>query len=216
MSDPSWALLTDDEKGQLVSIWIIAADKKGVIPADPRILRKICLLDNEPNVNRFMELGFLEPEGQPESDKLKDNGCQRDVNVTSSGCQSDAPETETETETETEIGGVSEEPPPSANKKTAIPKNWTPSENTIQWALDQGATMELIDRKLVPEFIAYFHETGEKKKSWNSAFVRNPVVKTSIGRFRAGGANGASQFKNRQQVIQQQNSQELEGWEYEH
>jgi hypothetical protein len=44
MSNPEWALLSDKEKGQLVSIWIIAADKGGSIPANAKILMKICQL----------------------------------------------------------------------------------------------------------------------------------------------------------------------------
>jgi len=85
--------LTDAEKGQLVSIWIIAADKKGIIPDDVRIIQKICMLDNAPNVNKFIELGFL-----------TSNGCHHDVIVTPNGCQGDVPDkirVETETETET-------------------------------------------------------------------------------------------------------------------
>lgn len=79
-----------------------------------------------------------------------------------------------------------------SKKSKPISPDWTPSETTIQWALKQGATENLIFSKLVPEFVTYFTDTGEKKKSWNSAFVRNPVVKTSIGRFRAAGGGNAA------------------------
>jgi hypothetical protein len=93
-----------------------------------------------------------------------------------------------------------EEAPSLADDKKATPKkshpiptDWVPSEKTIQWAIDQGATREFVLGKLVPEFIAYFAETGDKKKTWNVTFMRNPVVKNSIGRFRAsGGKNEAS------------------------
>ena len=88
-SNPEWAMLTDAEKGQLVCIWLVAADRDGAIPDDPRILRKIAMLDEIPDLNKFKDLGFLESDG-----------CQRDAKVTPSERQSDAPETETETETE--------------------------------------------------------------------------------------------------------------------
>lgn len=66
MSNPEWALLSDSEKGQLTSIWIIAADKGGEIPGDSNIIRKVCLLDEVPNINKFIELGFLTTERKPD------------------------------------------------------------------------------------------------------------------------------------------------------
>lgn len=100
-----------------------------------------------------------------------------------------------------------EEKAPS-KKSNPIPSDWSPSEKTIQWAVDQGATREFVLSKLVPEFIAYFEETGEKKKTWNTAFMRNPVVKTSIGRFRAtGGKNETGQQPGRNGAGQKQPTQ---------
>ena len=58
-SNSEWAVLSDSEKGQLVSIWILAADKDGKIPSDSKIIQKMCMLDNEPNIQKFKELGFL-------------------------------------------------------------------------------------------------------------------------------------------------------------
>ena len=110
MSNPEWAVLSDSEKGQLVSMWIVAADKGGVIPADKNIIRKICQLDEAPNVNKFIELGFLDADMTPT-------------------CQpNDALETETETETETESIPKKTKP----RKKTPIveigyiPPEWIP------------------------------------------------------------------------------------------
>jgi len=89
LSNQEWVTLSDKEKGQLVSIWILAADKSGTIPDDPQIIMRMAMLDSKPNINKFKELGFLEPDG-----------CQVVDSVASSGCQHDQPETETETETE--------------------------------------------------------------------------------------------------------------------
>jgi len=91
LSNAEWAELTDAEKGQLVSIWLVAADKQGLIPKSPRVIRKICLLDEEPNINKFIELGFMATACQPSDNQM--------VTIND---KSDAPETETETETETE------------------------------------------------------------------------------------------------------------------
>jgi len=81
MTNPEWAILTDAEKGQLVSMWIVAADKNGEIPAEPKIIRKICQLDDDPNINKFIELGFM-----------ASTGSQHDANMTPNGCQRDAPD----------------------------------------------------------------------------------------------------------------------------
>lgn len=79
MRDPNWVALTDAQRGQLVSLWILAADKAGDIPSDSKLLKKLCFLDDPPDIDRFIELGFLE--------------CgMSDVNLTSDRRQDDAPE----------------------------------------------------------------------------------------------------------------------------
>ena len=87
MTSAKWAILSDSEKGQLVSMWIAAADKKGKIPNDANLMRKICMLDDAPNLNKFIDLGYF-----------VSDGCQTDDTATTKSQQSDAPETETETD----------------------------------------------------------------------------------------------------------------------
>ncbi len=90
MTDMKWMTLTDAEKGQVVSIWIIAADQDGYIPNNPVLIRKMAGLDENPNIEKFIEIGMLDV-------------CQPDDNQMTTKCQpNDRPETETETETETE------------------------------------------------------------------------------------------------------------------
>ena len=86
MRNPDWVALTDAQRGQLVAIWLLAADHDGVIPASPTVLRKLCYLDSEPDLQTFVDQGFIEG----------------DASVTPTRRQLDPPETETETETETE------------------------------------------------------------------------------------------------------------------
>ena len=94
MRNPEWVSLTDAQRGQLVAMWLLAADHDGVIPASPRIIQKLCHLDSEPDLQLFVSLGFLD-------------GCgQIDANVTSTRRQHDAPETETDTETEKKKTGA--------------------------------------------------------------------------------------------------------------
>jgi len=87
MRKVEWVSLTDAQRGQLVAIWLLAADRNGVIPASPRIIQKLCHLDTQPDLKLFIINGFIDE-------------CQIDVNVTPIGSQPDQPETETETETE--------------------------------------------------------------------------------------------------------------------
>ena len=61
LRNPKWVDLTSAERGDLVAIWLLAADRDGEVPASPRVLRKLCHMDEEPDLQRFIELRFLEP-----------------------------------------------------------------------------------------------------------------------------------------------------------
>lgn len=56
---PNWVALSDAEKGQLISMWILAADDDGSIPADAKVLRKLCQLDDLPDIKKFINLQWL-------------------------------------------------------------------------------------------------------------------------------------------------------------
>jgi len=86
MSNAGWAALTDAQKGQMVQIWLLAADRDGEIPDEPKVLQKLCMLDSEPNLEVFAKQGFIT------------GWRQGDVTVTSERRQHDAPETEAETD----------------------------------------------------------------------------------------------------------------------
>jgi len=90
MRNVEWVSLTDSQRGQLVGIWLLAADRDGEIPASEELIKKLCYMDETPNLQLFEKLGFIE--------------CcrQDDATVTSERCQHVVPETEAETETETE------------------------------------------------------------------------------------------------------------------
>jgi hypothetical protein len=59
---PKWVQLTDAERGQLVSIWILAADRDGAIQGCPKTIRKLAMIDDEPDLERFISLGFIDRE----------------------------------------------------------------------------------------------------------------------------------------------------------
>ena len=81
MRNPEWVSLTDAERGQLVAIWLLAADRNGVIPASPELIQKLCYMDGLPDLNKFSKLGFID-----------ECGCQLDANLTPDGRQHDQPE----------------------------------------------------------------------------------------------------------------------------
>lgn len=83
MRNPEWVSLTDAERGQLVGIWLLAADRNGDVPASPAIIQKLCFMESQPDINKFTDLGFIE------------NGWRRNGVVTASGGQpNDQPKAE--------------------------------------------------------------------------------------------------------------------------
>lgn len=60
MRDVKWVCLSDLERGQMVAIWLLAADHEGQVPACPELLKKLCYMSQEPALERFVELGLLE------------------------------------------------------------------------------------------------------------------------------------------------------------
>ena len=91
MRDPEWVSMSDSERGQLTSLWLLAADREGTIPADPEIIKKLCFLDDAPNLQHFIDLKFIEL-----------IGCQHDANMTPTCSQDDAPEAEAKAEAKAE------------------------------------------------------------------------------------------------------------------
>jgi len=60
MRNLDWIELTDAQRGQLIAIWLLAADHDGVISADPEIIRKMCFMQTDPDINLFIEKGFID------------------------------------------------------------------------------------------------------------------------------------------------------------
>jgi len=85
MRDIEWVSLSDAERGQLISIWLLAADRDGEIPNDARVIQKLCHMDTPPNINKFIDLEFILP---------------FDVIVASERRQHDCPEAKAKAETE--------------------------------------------------------------------------------------------------------------------
>jgi hypothetical protein len=61
LRNPEWVTLADAERGQLICIWMLAADHEGVIPASPELIQKLCFMGSTPDLQRFMDLEFIDP-----------------------------------------------------------------------------------------------------------------------------------------------------------
>lgn len=113
MRNLEWLALNDAQKGQLVSLWILAAETKGKIPNNPEVLQKLCFLSKKPDLELFSSLGFIE--GWRQSDaKVTPSRRQRDAKMTQSdqlrlsNCPpSDSP-SDSERLRETSEGGISD------------------------------------------------------------------------------------------------------------
>jgi len=82
LSSSKWAALTDAEKGQLVSIWMVAADNNGEITADPRVIMKICQLDTIPSIQKFIDLRLMATTCQPDGNQVVTVSAEPHVNLT--------------------------------------------------------------------------------------------------------------------------------------
>ena len=83
---PKWVQLTDTQRGHLLVIWLLAADRDGEIPNSPKMIKTLCCLEHEPDLNAFVAIGILDG----------------DAKATPGRRQEDALEAETEAETEAE------------------------------------------------------------------------------------------------------------------
>lgn len=95
MRDVKWVSLSCQQRGQLIAIWLLAADHDGVIPDDAALVRKLCYMDEDPDLNAFVSMGLLDRDA-----KVAPTRRQGGANVTPTRRQRDALETETERETE--------------------------------------------------------------------------------------------------------------------
>ena len=141
MRNPEWVSLSDAERGQLVSIWLLAADRDGVIPASPEIIQKLCFMDGVPNLNKFIELDFI-----------KSNGCHVDANLTPTRRQCDQPEKSREEKNREET----EKKNKRARGKSKPKKFKPPSLDDVKsYFVENGYTEESADT-----FFKYY-ENGE-------------------------------------------------------
>jgi len=162
MRNPEWVALSDAERGQLVSLWLLAADHDGVIPASLELLQKICFMSEPLNINKFIELGFL-----------SDNGCQPDATVTPERRQDVTPKAEAEAEAE-------------ADKKKpegyALPSQEEIAEASIPKVKSdiQKACKDLYERDIFPKANAFVNKC--LKHNYNPRAVLHTLTRVSLAK----------------------------------
>ena len=160
MTNADWAVLSDAEKGQLISLWIVAADKGGQLPDDAKVLRKICQLDDAPDIEKFKELGFIEATCNPDDAKVTPK-CQPD----------DAPE-ESRGEESRVDKKIKKEGKPSPKGSKKLPDDWELTEALIeQTKTKHGWNDERINEEF-EDFAAYYRSdnTTRAYKDWNAVW----------------------------------------------
>lgn len=154
LRNPEWSCLSDAEKGQLVSLWILAADKGGRIPDDPGVLKRVCSLTKNPDLELFILLGFIEKRRQ------------RDAKVTTKGSRFDRTETETD-KREKKEGERKTEPPSSPPRGTRALNGFDQFWEAYPKKVGKGAARKTWARILpTPELLQeILNSLGEQKYS---------------------------------------------------
>jgi len=138
LRNPEWVSLTDAQRGQLLAMWILAADKNGELPENPVVIKKLCYMDSEPCLKTFIECGFIES----------------DAKVTPKRRQHDVPETE-----KRQSRDRVEKRKNARLRAIPIPKDFQPSEANIAYAkkhsLDLDDILETFKTKTKAEGKTY-------------------------------------------------------------
>lgn len=61
MRNPEWVALPDHQKGQLVCLWLLAAEHGGQIPNSEHHLERVLCFSKKLTLQTFIDAGFIEP-----------------------------------------------------------------------------------------------------------------------------------------------------------
>ena len=194
-----WASLSDAQKGQLVSLWVLAADNNGWVPNDAKMLQKLTNCDDF-DYNALCELGFLDVKMTSKRPRIV-------VNRAPERRQLDAPEAEAKAEAKAKAKAEAEADkkedippaPQAARGPTTCKDDWLPNEQTIGSLLSEGYTKRQIWDALV-EMRDWSQSGGKRKQDWN-ATLRNWVRRNVKAERPRGQSNGAEKRQAIAEVI---------------
>ena len=158
--DIEWIKLTSEQRGWLVDIWMLAAERDGEFPADPMMIQKLCGMDRAPDLSSLQH--FI---NQP-------------VAVVSVQCPSSVrPVDRTETETETETEKKEQRQRKPQKRGSRLPSDWQPSDELKTWAMTERPDLDI--QRVIDSFTDYWWaKPGQAgcKLDWDATFrnwVRN-------------------------------------------
>lgn len=111
-----WLSLTDAERGQLVCLWMLAADHDGEIHMDRAMIERVCFMSGKLKLEKFIEIGFL-------TSPMPQDDATYDANLTSPMPQNVCPKAEAKAETEAET-----EADKSAAGAALVIPDWLPQK----------------------------------------------------------------------------------------
>jgi hypothetical protein len=151
LRNPEWISLSDSQRGQLVSIWMLAADKNGRVPDDANLVQRMCYMQKAPDLNLLIDLGFLDARVTPRRR-------QPDATVT--------PQSRVEESRVEESAAAAATP----KKGSQVPEKWEPSLETLEnLKVKKGFPPAIIASEL--EKFRDFHQAkGSVFKDFEAAF----------------------------------------------
>jgi len=170
--------LPDEAKGHLVGMWMLAADRDGVLSNCSRTIMKLCQFENEPDLNLLISLGFFDAKATPRRRQL------------------DAPKSKSESKAETPLLKTPSEPV-ARKRGTRLAEDWWPNEQEIQFAVREHylTNMEWSDqaRRFRDYWIGVSGQRGVKV-NWTSTWKNwirkwrdeNPHLKKGNGHAHVG------------------------------
>jgi hypothetical protein len=151
LRNPEWISLSDTQRGQLVSIWMLAADKNGRVPDDANLIQRMCYMQKAPDLNLLIERGFLDARVTPRRR-------QADVTVT--------PQRRVEESRVEESAAAAASP----KKGSQVPEGWEPSLETLERLRTKKGFPPGIITSELERFRDYHRSKGSVFKDFEAAF----------------------------------------------
>jgi hypothetical protein len=151
LRNPEWISLSDTQRGQLVSIWMLAADKNGRVPDDANLIQRMCYMQKAPDLNLLIERGFLDARVTPRRR-------QPDVTVT--------PQRRVEESRVEESAAAAASP----KKGSQVPEGWEPSLETLELLKVKKGFPPAIIASELERFRDYHRSKGSVFKDFEAAF----------------------------------------------
>ncbi len=181
-----WVSLSEAERGVLVSVWLIASERNGYVPNDPKMLARLAMLPAETALNFLWDQGFLDNQTVAKKPKI--------------GRQMVRLEKEKEVEIEIEKEKEKKRAPQAA-RSTICKDDWLPSESTINTLLNDGYTKRQIWDGLV-EMRDWSQSGAKRKADWN-ATLRNWVRRNAKAARPKGSISGQEKRRAIAEVIEE-------------